>query len=81
MHGNTSRRWLEIAATLKATPGLWAPVLTAPYGAYARAVASRIRHGKLVGFRDGMYEARTRGVVVEVRYVGVPTNRKDWVRK
>lgn len=80
MHGNTSARWVEVAASLKAAPLTWTAVLNAPSPNYARAIASRIRRMRLAAFRDGRYEARTRGTVVEARYVGVPTNRKDWGR-
>ncbi|KAA0979912.1 hypothetical protein FQ154_01765 [Paeniglutamicibacter gangotriensis] len=70
---NTRERndYSHLAAHLRANPGVWVKVRTAPTIGAAGAAAHQIRAGKRVAFRPAAeYEAYSHGLEVIARYVG-----------
>lgn len=68
--GKGRQDYIDAAALLKQNPGKWALLEQRASNQLAAGVASRIKTGYIPSFRDGVYEAASRGGDVWVRYVG-----------
>lgn len=70
-HTGERNTYSHLAAHLRANPGVWVKVRTAPTSGAARAAAHQIRTGKRAAFRPAEeFESYSEGLDVVARYTG-----------
>ena len=69
-HGRLGGTWIPIFDVLRARPGEWAKVRTAPSVGAARHTVFSIKHGTYKGAVSGEFDAAARDCDVWACYVG-----------
>lgn len=63
-------KWVPQAAAMRKNPGMWLMLENYQHLHTARALVPRINKGTAPAFREGRWEAVSRGTKVYARYIG-----------